>query len=245
MGEEGSKAGRCDDGNLNDGDGCDSTCAVECAWTCSGGDASKDDTCNTQCGDGLLAGLEECDDGNSQNGDGCSMTCKVEAGWACSSSTCSKSYCSSSCGDSIRVGDEECDDGNYWSYVGWIIQGVRRRESVFGGWLLSKLPGVTCVCHVRLSFSLSLSLSHSLTPSLFLRLNAAGSARGGEQTRLTRVLRRRAETARWEGARSVTMGIRWPSTVVTQLVRSSQGTHVCTTSRPTTHAGPTLRGARR
>jgi hypothetical protein len=129
--------------------------------------------------------------------------------------------------------------------VGWIIQGVRRRESVFGGWLLSKLPGVTCVCHVRLSFSLSLSLSHSLTPSLFLRLNAAGSARGGEQTRLTRVLRRRAETARWEGARSVTMGIRWPSTVVTQLVRSSQGTHVCTTSRPTTHAGPTLRGARR
>jgi len=65
--------------------------------------------------------------------------------------------------------------------VGWIIQGVRRRESVFGGWLLSKLPGVTCVCHVRLSFSLSLSLSHSLTPSLFLRLNAAGSARGGEE----------------------------------------------------------------
>jgi len=101
------------------------------------------------------------------------------------------------------------------------------------------------VCNVHLSFSLSLSLSHSLTLSLFLRLNAAGSARGGEQTRLTRVLRRRAETARWEGARSVTMGIRWPSTVVTQLVRSSQGTHVCTTSRPTTHAGPMRRCASR
>lgn len=41
------------------------------------------------------------------------------------------------------------------------------------------------------------------------RLNAGSHARGEEQTRLTCVLLRRVETARLEGARSVTMGIRW------------------------------------
>jgi cysteine-rich repeat protein len=110
VGEEGSKAGRCDDGNLQDGDGCDSSCLKECGWTCSGGNVSK---CNTQCGDGLRAGLEQCDDGNPENGDGCSMTCKVEAGWACSSATCKASTCLYSiCGDGVRSGDEQCDDGD-------------------------------------------------------------------------------------------------------------------------------------
>ena len=39
MGEEGSKAGRCDDGNLENGDGCDSTCLEEFGWTV------EEDTC--------------------------------------------------------------------------------------------------------------------------------------------------------------------------------------------------------
>jgi len=118
VGEEGSEAGRCDDRNLQNGDGCDSTCAVECGWTCSGGDASKKDTCSPTCGDGLVAGTEECDDGDKVSGDGCDSDCNIEPGWACSSSTCSTSYCSSTCGDGILVGHEECDDGNYWSYDG-------------------------------------------------------------------------------------------------------------------------------
>ncbi len=47
----------CDDGNTNDGDGCDSNCTV------------------TACGNGILTGSEECDDGNVSDGDGCSAVC--------------------------------------------------------------------------------------------------------------------------------------------------------------------------
>lgn len=77
------------------------------------------------------------------------------------------------------------------------------------------------------------------------RLNAGSHARGEEQTRLTCVLRRSAEMARLEGASSATTGIGFPETAVVSIAASSEGTYVCTTSRPTTHAGPTLRGARR
>jgi cysteine-rich repeat protein len=64
----------CDDGNLEDGDGCTSQC------TCA------------RCGDGALyvfpsdhgsgscpvVEIEECDDGNNVAGDGCSPTCRLE-----------------------------------------------------------------------------------------------------------------------------------------------------------------------
>lgn len=36
----------CDDGNLEDGDGCSATCELEAGWTCSGGTIKKKDTCN-------------------------------------------------------------------------------------------------------------------------------------------------------------------------------------------------------
>jgi cysteine-rich repeat protein len=49
----------CDDGNLNNGDGCSSTCQLP------------------KCGDGTVDTGEECDDGNTTNGDGCSSTCKL------------------------------------------------------------------------------------------------------------------------------------------------------------------------
>ncbi len=49
----------CDDGNLDDGDGCSSSCLFEC-------------------GNGAVDGSEECDDGNLDDGDGCSSTCLIE-----------------------------------------------------------------------------------------------------------------------------------------------------------------------
>jgi cysteine-rich repeat protein len=39
-----SKVGYCDDGNLKDFDGCNSTCGIECGATCAGGSVSSADT---------------------------------------------------------------------------------------------------------------------------------------------------------------------------------------------------------
>jgi cysteine-rich repeat protein len=50
----------CDDGNLADGDGCDSNCTP------------------TGCGNGVVTGGEECDDGNTVSGDCCSALCLDE-----------------------------------------------------------------------------------------------------------------------------------------------------------------------
>jgi cysteine-rich repeat protein len=54
-------AEECDDGNNEDGDGCDAACNLEV------------------CGDAVVQGGEACDDGNTEAGDGCSATCEVEA----------------------------------------------------------------------------------------------------------------------------------------------------------------------
>ncbi|MFO0581744.1 MAG: DUF4215 domain-containing protein [Anaeromyxobacter sp.] len=50
----------CDDGNLWDGDGCDSNCTP------------------TGCGNGIVTAGEECDDGNRTGSDGCDATCHEE-----------------------------------------------------------------------------------------------------------------------------------------------------------------------
>jgi cysteine-rich repeat protein len=50
----------CDDGNLVDGDGCDSNCTP------------------TRCGNGVVSAGEECDDGNAVSGDCCSALCVNE-----------------------------------------------------------------------------------------------------------------------------------------------------------------------
>lgn len=54
----------CDDGNQQNGDGCDQNCQLE-------GNSPF-------CGNGLLDAGEECDDGNQQNGDGCDRNCQLE-----------------------------------------------------------------------------------------------------------------------------------------------------------------------
>jgi cysteine-rich repeat protein len=64
-------AEQCDDGNLEDGDGCSGTCGLEQGWTCP----NPGQLCEPICGDDLVRGSEECDDGNLVDGDGCSATC--------------------------------------------------------------------------------------------------------------------------------------------------------------------------
>lgn len=60
--------GYCDDGNLVNGDGCDSTCNVESKWICTLGNANTASICTDSCGDGFVttptAGY--CDDGKYQ-----------------------------------------------------------------------------------------------------------------------------------------------------------------------------------
>lgn len=98
----------CEDGNVDDGDGCSSSCQVEGGWTCNGAPS----VCGEICGDGLVVGAEECDDSGLADGDGCSSSCTVESGYAC---TGEPSACNEVCGDGLIVGAEQCDDGNAMS----------------------------------------------------------------------------------------------------------------------------------
>ena len=69
----------CDDGNRNNGDGCNSTCYTEVGWSCRRGSPSSKDLCAPICGDGIRVTPEEdCDDGNILDGDGCSSSCKID-----------------------------------------------------------------------------------------------------------------------------------------------------------------------
>ena len=80
----------CDDGNAQNGDGCSSTCSVECGFDCG---SAQPSVCLSSCGDGKQASDELCDDGNTVTGDGCSSTCSFEPGWECSTRTCGKTTC--------------------------------------------------------------------------------------------------------------------------------------------------------
>lgn len=83
---------RCDDGNLVDGDGCDSNCTptacgngiATAGEVCDDGDLDDGDGCDsnctpTSCGNDIVTTGEACDDGNLTAGDGCSAGCSVEA----------------------------------------------------------------------------------------------------------------------------------------------------------------------
>lgn len=98
----------CDDGNLNNIDGCHIDCSPN------------------HCGDHIVDPDESCDDGNSTNGDGCSTTCKVnvcgndtlESGEQCDDhNTTNGDGCTSlcqlqTCGNGIVEPGESCDDSN-------------------------------------------------------------------------------------------------------------------------------------
>ena len=122
-GNEFERENYCDDGNLVPGDGCSSTCQVECGYVCSGGSATNAATCDSICGDGLRKGFEDCDDGNTDDGDGCSNICTVEENYACFSTgfgdlsgcTAGAAVCISGiCGVGNREesSQKQCDDGN-------------------------------------------------------------------------------------------------------------------------------------
>ncbi len=104
----------CDDGNVNDGDGCSTNCKFEICGNgipdvgekCDDGNTVDGDDCSALCDSLEICGndiidrgkSEVCDDGNTMDGDGCSQNCKS----------------TESCGNSIKdvaVG-EVCDDGN-------------------------------------------------------------------------------------------------------------------------------------
>ena len=53
----------CDDGNLDNGDGCDSTCQIEYGYRCI--ETAGLSTCEVHCGDGIHFTGEDCDDANS------------------------------------------------------------------------------------------------------------------------------------------------------------------------------------
>ncbi len=131
--EEGAEA--CDDGNLANGDGCSSLCAVEGGdggGNGGGGGGAGDppeDPPAPVCGDGVQNGNDECDDGNQNNNDLCSNTCKipvcgdgnVQGAEQCDDANavngdgCSQ-VCvlepAAVCGDGVRQAAEQCDDGN-------------------------------------------------------------------------------------------------------------------------------------
>ncbi len=103
---EGGEA--CDDGNIVDGDGCDSTCkvtgcgngVVTAGEACDDGNLVAADGCSPTCtieglcGDGTASPFEQCDDGNLTNGDGCDSNCTTTA-----------------CGNGIVTAGEQCDQG--------------------------------------------------------------------------------------------------------------------------------------
>lgn len=64
---------QCDDGNLQNNDGCSSICQIEPDLG-TGGDGRR----RNICGNGILQIGEQCDDGNTNSGDGCSSACLIE-----------------------------------------------------------------------------------------------------------------------------------------------------------------------
>jgi cysteine-rich repeat protein len=100
----------CDDGNMEDDDGCSSVCMVEACGDgiinqneeCDDGNMEDDDECSSECietvcGNGRIDTGEECDDSNTQSYDGCDAECSLEY----------------NCGDGIVEPGEQCDDGEW------------------------------------------------------------------------------------------------------------------------------------
>eukprot|EP01065_Artemidia_motanka_P019373 TRINITY_DN2299_c2_g1_i1.p1 TRINITY_DN2299_c2_g1~~TRINITY_DN2299_c2_g1_i1.p1 ORF type:complete len:946 (+),score=262.08 TRINITY_DN2299_c2_g1_i1:279-3116(+) len=122
----GGNVEQCDDGNLNDGDGCSSVCTVEPGYACAPSTALRRgrtafigvfgglSVCvQNQCGDADKHTAEECDDGNLAGGDGCNAECLVEDDYQCTGPDGTRSFCEPPvCGDGREATVEQCDDGN-------------------------------------------------------------------------------------------------------------------------------------
>ena len=78
---------KCDDGGLENGDGCNSNWEVERGYNWTGGSPLLADKCIEICGDGLDFEKHECDDGDKEDGDGWSSTCEIEQWFECKGGT--------------------------------------------------------------------------------------------------------------------------------------------------------------
>ncbi len=124
-------AEECDDGNPDDGDGCNSSCSTEptptpalptSSGSPSGAPPLTTATPPTYCGDAIIQDGEECDDGNVDDGDGCNSTCAAEptptpplpSGSLSPSGAppLTTAPLPSYCGDALVQDPEQCDDGN-------------------------------------------------------------------------------------------------------------------------------------
>ena len=133
----------CDDGNVNNGDGCNSSCStIEAGYMWAGGSSTSKDTCSlcttgfysqgtstpsswvSKWGDGILAGSENWDDGNTNSGDGCNSSCSlIEANYKCSGGSLSNK-----------------DTCTLWS-IGYYQQGTKSPNSCVTQWGDGKLVG--------------------------------------------------------------------------------------------------------
>ena len=107
----------CEDGNIENNDGCSSSCEFEPGFICENNyESSPITNCHfLMCGDGIIDYNEECEDGNTENNDGCSSSCEFEDGFVCENDYEFSPITSCHflmCGDGIIDDGEECDDGN-------------------------------------------------------------------------------------------------------------------------------------
>jgi len=121
----------CDDGDLDNGDGCNSQCRIEDGFRCRNNSGCASQNCVNhickkpyvaQCGNGILDSGEACDDGNRNNNDKCNNQCRITIGnGTCSSNAncetgaiCNNGTCKAAnvCGNGILDSGEACDDAN-------------------------------------------------------------------------------------------------------------------------------------
>lgn len=102
----------CDDGNLNNLDGCGTSCVIETGWNCD--NSVSPSLCKPICGDAKVMIGEICDDGDVSGSTGCLADCSATVtGWICTGgTTTSPMTCIEVCGNSILTLTEHCDDGN-------------------------------------------------------------------------------------------------------------------------------------
>lgn len=111
---------QCEDNNLVNDDGCDSTCKIETGYQIKTGTLAPH-VMEPICGDGKKVGNENCDDGTSNALVHCKAGCLSGPidGYVCSGGSATvKDTCTTVCGDGFFKGTEACDDGNIIPYDG-------------------------------------------------------------------------------------------------------------------------------
>lgn len=157
----------CDDGNTSSGDGCSSTCTIECGFTCTENTAGLS-TCTALCGNGVIDRHmdEECDDTSAC----CTSSCKLadnaqcSGGGDCCTSSCQMASSSTSCTTAASAAgycgaDGECSTSSS-TVCGW-----------YGLSSCAKSASATCKEHCTYSgtcYALANIISPSERPATYL-----------------------------------------------------------------------------